>query len=71
MRSFWIVLLIVYLGGYAAFRQTFAEVWAKDQAMYVMFPAGPVGLTLYYLWRPLSYADQKLTGTGTHIGPHQ
>lgn len=71
MRKFWLLLLILYVGGYLAFRQTFAQVWEKDQAAYVMFPAGPVGLALYYMWRPLSYTDGKLTGIGTHIGPHQ
>lgn len=71
MRKFWLLLLVLYAGGYVAFRHTFAEVWEKDNATYVMFPAGPVGLALYYMWRPLSYADSKLTGIGTQIGPHQ
>jgi hypothetical protein len=71
MRKFWIILLILYVGGYYAFRQAFTETWDKDKASYVMFPKGPVGLGLYYLWRPLSYLDQRMTGTGAHIGPHQ
>jgi hypothetical protein len=70
MKKFITLLLVLYVGGYIAFRNTFSETWEKDKATYVMFPAGPVGLALYYAWRPLSYADAQMTGIGAHIGPH-
>jgi hypothetical protein len=59
-----------YVGSYVAFRQTNQEVWPKDNQTYVIFPAGAVGHALYYVWRPLSYADGALTGMRFHIGPH-
>ncbi len=71
MRKFWLLLLVFYVGGYIAFRQSFAEPWDKDNRTYVMFPEGPVGLGLYYLWRPLSYIDQNVSGYGAHFGPHR
>jgi hypothetical protein len=70
MRKFVVLLLVLYVGGYITFRNTFFEIWDKDKAAYVVFPTGPVGLALYYFWRPLSYADTRLTGVGAHIGPH-
>jgi hypothetical protein len=65
-----LLVLAVYLGSYVAFRQTNQEVWPKDNQAYVIFPAGAVGHALYYVWRPLSYADGALTGMRFHIGPH-
>ena len=64
-RLFWIfaILLLTYALGYLWIRVTYIE--EKE----VLFPEdAPV---LYYLYRPASYLDQALTGTGTHIGPHQ
>lgn len=77
MRKFWLLLLILYLGGYGAFRQTHLEIYEKvfddgmkDKEAYVMFPENGGGKALYYLWRPLSYVDECVTGIGTHIGRH-
>ena len=56
---------------YLTYRQIASEVWAKDKQTYVMFPKTTVGQAMYYLWRPLNYADKSLTGRGAHIGPHQ
>jgi hypothetical protein len=62
-----VAVLVVYLAGYLAFRETHIEVWERDQRAYVIFPCS----ALYYLWRPLSYVDGALTGMQFHIGPHQ
>lgn len=70
MRRLLLLALVLYVAGYVAFRQTHVETWEKDNASYVIFPEGDVGRALYYAWRPLSYADQRLTGVGAHIGPH-
>jgi hypothetical protein len=70
-RTAWlIVLLVIYVGGYLAFRQTHVEVWDRDKRTYVIFPEG-YGSALYYLWRPLSYVDGAVTQVGSHIGPHR
>jgi hypothetical protein len=71
LASFLILLLALYIASYATFRQARLEVWQKDQQIYVMFPAGPAGEALYYVWRPLSRADGALTGMRFHIGPHR
>ena len=70
MRRLFVVLLILWASSYPYFRTTNSEVWAKDKQTYVLFPATPAGKALYYMWRPLSYADQALTGRSAHIGPH-
>ena len=66
----WIaILLVAYVAGYGVLRAANAEVWDRDGRTYVLFPADmPL---LYHLYRPLSYADQAVTGTGAHIGPHR
>ena len=63
-----LLLLAICAGSYAAFRQTNQEVWPKDKQTYVIFPSGAMGQTLYYAWRPLSYADSALTGIRFHVG---
>ena len=63
-----LVLLVLYVGGYVAFRQTHIEVWEKDNNAYVIFPPGL--RVLYYVWRPLTYLDGGLTGMRFHVGPH-
>jgi hypothetical protein len=65
-----LILLVIYVADYAAFRQARQEVWQKDRQTYVMFPSGGLGQALYYAWRPLSRADAALTGIRFHIGPH-
>jgi hypothetical protein len=37
------LLLAIYAGSYAAFRQTNQEVWPKDKRTYVIFPSGAAG----------------------------
>lgn len=64
-----ILLVAAYLIGYLVMRATRTETWERDGRAYVIFPAGAA--PLYYLYRPLSYLDQALTGTGAHVGPHQ
>lgn len=59
---------LVYIGGYAWFRQTHVEIWSKNGRPYVIFPKG--NLALYYGFRPLSFIDGKMTGMGFHIGAH-
>ncbi len=71
MKRLLIVLLIAWTSSYAYFREGNTQVWAKDRQSYVIFPTTPTGEALYYLWRPLSYADKALTGRGSHLGPHQ
>jgi hypothetical protein len=65
-----ILALVMYIGSYSAFRQTNTEVWPRDRQAYVIFPRG-YGTALYYVWRPLTYADQALTKMRFHIGPHR
>lgn len=69
MGRIFLIALAFYLGGYLAFRQTRAETWSRDSRTYVIFPDG-AGRVLYYLWRPLSYLDGRMTGMGAHIGVH-
>lgn len=65
----WVLLLIVlYLACYVAFRAMNSEVWEADGQSYVIYPEN--GRFIYLLWRPLAYADAMLTGMGSHIGPH-
>jgi hypothetical protein len=64
------VLILLYVGGYIAFRQSNAEVWDRDRQTYVIFPQGGAS-ALYYLWRPLTYVDGAMTGMRFHIGPHR
>jgi hypothetical protein len=69
MKKLIILLLAIYLLSYTAIRIVNAETWEKDQQVYVIFPKSPIAL--YYLFRPLSYLDAKVTGMKFHIGPHQ
>jgi len=69
--TFVVLLLAIYAGSYAVFRQTNQEVWPKDKQTYVIFPSGAFGQALYYAWRPLSHADSTLTGMRFHVGPHR
>lgn len=64
-----LTLICIYLVSYAAIRMAWAEVWAQDGKLYVIFPESPVAL--YYAFRPLSVLDARLTGMGTHLGPHR
>jgi hypothetical protein len=63
-----VALVIVYIGSYAWFRSSHVERWDRDGRDYVIFPQQPA---LYYLYRPLTYLDARLTGMRFHIGPHR
>ncbi len=63
-----VVLSSAYVLSYIGLRQTRAEVREKDRKIYVIYPEDRA---LYYIFRPLSYIDGKLTGIGSHIGPHR
>ena len=67
-RLTWIGI-ILYLAGYIGLRTMSTEVWEKDGRSYVIFPKEPP--MLYLAYRPRSILDEKLTGMGTHIGPHE
>jgi len=62
------VLAAIYITSYLVLRNTHSEIWDKDGKAYVIFPKEQVWM--YYLYRPMSYIDGKLTGMGFHIGPH-
>ena len=59
----------IYLGLYVRLRSQWLETWDKDGKAYVIFP-GHAGWA-YYGFRPLSYGDALITGTGSHLGPHR
>ncbi len=63
------VLLVVYILSYLIFRNTNIETWDKDGKEYVIFPKNQKWI--YYLYRPLTYLDSKLTAMHFHIGPHE
>lgn len=69
MKWILIALIGLYLVGYAVLRTINAEVWDKDGQTYVLFPENAV--VLYYLYRPMTYADGAVTGMRFHIGPHR
>ena len=64
---FIIIISVIYISSYLIFRQTHIEIWEQDRQAYVIFPENKI---LYYLYRPLSYADGKLSGMNFHIGEH-
>ena len=63
------LVVAMYLAGYAGIRTTNTEVWEQDGHSYVLFPKNAI--YLYYLYRPMSYLDNAVTGMRSHIGPHQ
>lgn len=64
-----LMALLLYLVSYLLFRNTHIETWDRDNRDYVLFPKDQ--RWLYYLYRPLTYADNKITDMRFHIGPHQ
>jgi len=68
VRTLSIAVLGLYLASYAAVRWAWVETWERDQQAYVLFPVK--ALPLYYVFRPLTYLDSRLTGMRFHIGPH-
>lgn len=63
-----IVLCLIYISGYILLRQTHQEIWERDGTNYVIFSENKV---LYYLYRPISIIDEKITGIKFHIGEHR
>jgi hypothetical protein len=61
-------VLFIYLGAYLMLRFLFVSTHT-DGHDYVVFPKERSGL--YYAFRPLSYADEHLTGMRSHLGPHR
>lgn len=62
------VLAAMYFLSYLVFRFTHIELWEKNGKRYVIFPKEHTWI--YYLYRPLTYVDSKVTTMGFHIGPH-
>lgn len=63
-----IIIFTLYISSYIIIRQTHIEIWEKDKNAYVIFPETKI---LYYMYRPMSLIDEKITGMRFHIGPHQ
>lgn len=63
------LLLLVYFLSYISLRHAHIEIWEKDGNAYVIFPDDKI--FIYYLFRPLSYLDNKITGMRFHIGQHR
>lgn len=61
-------LILIYCLGYIFIRQNRQEIWERDGKIYVIFPEDKI---LYYLFRPLSLIDEKLTEMNFHIGQHR
>ncbi|MCC6490122.1 MAG: hypothetical protein IT364_21730 [Candidatus Hydrogenedentes bacterium] len=61
-------LAVLYVGSYISYREAHTEYREQDGREYVIFP--PDSLAWYYVYRPASYLDGRLTGMGFHIGPH-
>ena len=60
-------VLFIYLGAYLMLRFLFAETHTTGDN-YVIFPEKK--RILYFGFRPMSYADEYLTGMKSHLGPH-
>lgn len=70
-RKFLIIILMIaflYIASYIFVRQTYTEIWEKNKMAYVIFPENKI---LYYMYRPLSLIDNKITEMEIHIGQHQ
>lgn len=61
-------LFLIYGLGYIFIRQTRQEIWERDGKIYVIFPEDKI---LYYLFRPLTIIDEKVTEMNFHIGQHR
>ena len=64
-----VVLFIAYVASYAWFRSAHVERWDRDGRDYVIFPQKAAAL--YYIYRPLTYCDARITHMRFHIGPHR
>lgn len=63
------IVAFFYILSYVIYRNNRIEIWSKNEKSYVIFPQNQKWI--YYLYRPLSYVDGKITGMRFHIGPHQ
>ena len=63
-----IIIILLYFLSYIIFRQTHIEIWEKDEQAYVIFPENKI---VYYIFRPATYLDEKLTDMKFHIGQHR
>ncbi|MBX7210084.1 MAG: hypothetical protein K1X78_17330 [Verrucomicrobiaceae bacterium] len=63
-----LVLVIVYVTSYIVLRSRWTHKWDKDGQSYMHFPVSPGWV--YYLYRPVCIADEKISGMRFHIGPH-
>ncbi len=79
MRAFLKVLLvfaILYVTSYIVLRARWTHRREADGKNYMHFPAASGSgqaaspAWVYYFYRPLCIADEKLSGMGFHIGPH-
>ena len=59
-------VLLLYLGTYAVLRTAWTEM-SEDGRPHVIYPNNHAWI--YYLFRPMAYFDEALTGRGSHIGP--
>ena len=64
-----LIVLTLYVLSYFIFRTSNIEVYEKDNMEYVIFPKSQKWI--YYLFRPMTYIDSKITEMKFHIGPHQ
>ena len=63
-----LVLIILYVTSYIVLRSRWTHKWDKDGKTYMHFPVSPGWV--YYLYRPVSAMDEKVSGMNFHIGPH-
>jgi hypothetical protein len=63
-----LVVITIYVGAYIWLRASHVERWDRDGHDYVILPRSTV---VYYVYRPLTYIDARLTGMRFHIGPHR
>ncbi len=64
-----VILFCLYVGTYLEFRRTHIQVSASDRLSYVIFPEDQE--LFYYIFRPLSYIDSRITDMRFHIGLHR
>ena len=63
------IVILLYLISYLVYRGLNIETWDKNGKEYVIFPKSQK--CVYYLFRPATYIDTKLTQMQFHIGSHQ
>ncbi len=63
-----VAVFILYIASYILFRQTHIEIWEKNKTAYVIFPDNKI---FYYMYRPISLVDGRITGMMFHINQHQ